>query len=123
MQHFAAEPQPPIGKKWFDALPATKARESLRCKRIRSDDPEPEPNEENTYESIADHATGVIGGDPYDTCTELDKIKLQDKAIYLIAALKFVLSSYPRSTWTECCKRASETCSALTTLNCVGMLK
>jgi hypothetical protein len=39
VQLFAAEPQPPIGKKWFDTLPTTKTRESQRCKWIRSDDP------------------------------------------------------------------------------------
>jgi hypothetical protein len=175
VQPFAAEPQPPIGKIWFETLPATKTRESQRCKRIRSDDPEPELNEENTDDSIADnqpvsdcsikmqmdyehdpwddikvrklfallkdehpmdaiarridnfmearktvkgYRNLIIGGDPYDTCTELDKIRQQDKAIYLIAVLRYALSSYPKSTWAECCERASETCSALTKSYC-----
>jgi hypothetical protein len=138
---FTAEPQPPTGKKWFDTLPPTKTRESQRCKRIRKDDPEPEPNEENTDESIADnqpvsdcsikmqmdyeydpwddikvrklfallkdeHPMDAIarridllleartspegykmvveGGDPYGNCTDLDKIKILDKCLYLI---------------------------------------
>ena len=172
---FTAEPQPPTGKKWFDTLPPTKTRESQRCKRVRSDDPELETNEENTVDSIADNQPEsdccvkmqmdyeydpwddikvrklfapledehpmdaiarridifmearktvegyknlIIGGDPYDNCTEVDKIKLQDKAMYLIAALRFALSSYPKSTWTECCEKASKTCSALTTPYC-----
>ncbi len=161
---FTAEPQPSIGKKWFDTLPPTKTRESQRCKRVRSDDQQPELNEVVTDDPIANNQPVsdccvkmqteyeydpwddikvrklfapledehpmdiiarridifmearktvegcknlIIGGDPYDNCTKADKIKLQDKAIYIIAVLRFALSSYPKSTWTECCERAT----------------
>jgi len=60
----------------------------------------------------------IIGGDPYDNCTQAEKIKLQDQAIYLIAALSLALINYPKMTWTDCCNQASETCSALTTSYC-----
>jgi hypothetical protein len=38
----------------------------------------------------------IIGGDPHDNCTELDKIMLQYKAFYLISALRFALSYHPK---------------------------
>ena len=33
----------------------------------------------------------IGGGDPYDNCTDLDKIKLQDQDMYLIKALNNAL--------------------------------
>ena len=51
----------------------------------------------------------IIGrGDPYDNCTDLDKIKLQDQAMYLIKALNNALSYYPSKNWGKCCDEASK---------------
>jgi hypothetical protein len=33
-QTFAAEPQPPIGKKWFDTFQPTNTHENQRCKWV-----------------------------------------------------------------------------------------
>jgi len=60
----------------------------------------------------------VEGGDTNETCTELDKIKLQDKSIYLIAVLRNALKGYPNITWAKCCEEASQVCSAFTTSYC-----
>ncbi len=40
----------------------------------------------------------VLGGDEYNNCTERDKIKLNDKCIYLITALSNALNHYPTKT-------------------------
>jgi|GWRWMinimDraft_5_1066013.scaffolds.fasta_scaffold03697_2 hypothetical protein len=39
------------------------------------------------------HKKIILGGDPYSNCTELDKIKLQEKAIYLINSLHICIKS------------------------------
>jgi hypothetical protein len=68
--------------------------------------------------SVVGYKDLIFGGDPYENCTEVEKIKLQDKAIYLIAALRSALNSYPKITWTDCCKQACVTCSEITTPYC-----
>ena len=38
----------------------------------------------------------VEGGDPYGNCTDLDKIKILDKCLYLISALSITLKMYQK---------------------------
>ncbi len=40
----------------------------------------------------------VLGWDEYNNCTERDKIKLNDKCIYLITALSNAFKHYPEET-------------------------
>ncbi len=57
----------------------------------------------------------IEGHDQYNNCTERDKIILQDKCMYLIAALSKALKHYPATTWRKCCEDASEACSLIAT--------
>ena len=57
----------------------------------------------------------IEGHDQYNNCTERDKIILQDKCMYLIAALSKALKHYPATTWRKCWEDASEACSLITT--------
>jgi hypothetical protein len=45
---------------------------------------------------LKDTKTLVIGEDPHDNSSETDKIELQDKAVYLIAALRFAFNNHPK---------------------------
>jgi len=55
------------------------------------------------------------GGDPLNNATELDKIKLLEKSMYLIAALKSALNYYPTKPWSNCCEDACNACSLFAT--------
>ena len=57
------------------------------------------------------HKKIILGGDPYNNCTEQDKIRLQEKAIYLINSLHIALKCYPGKTWRQCCQEAAEVSS------------
>jgi len=46
--------------------------------------------------SVEGYKTLVIGEDPHDNSSETDKIELQDKAVYLIAALRFAFNNHPK---------------------------
>ena len=56
----------------------------------------------------------ISGGDPFNNCTEVDKIKILDQCMYLICALSIALTNYPMTTWRKCCEDASKTCSIVT---------
>ena len=56
----------------------------------------------------------ISGGDPFNNCTEVDKIKILDQCMYLICALSNALTNYPMTTWRQCCEDASKTCSIIT---------
>jgi hypothetical protein len=65
----------------------------------------------------------LVGGDTNETCTELDKIKLQYKSIYLIVALRNALTGYPNIMWAKFCEEAGQVCSAFTTSSCERAIK
>jgi hypothetical protein len=57
----------------------------------------------------------VEGGDPLKNCTELDKIKILEKSMNLIAALTSALKSYPTKIWPGCCEDACNACKLFAT--------
>jgi len=57
----------------------------------------------------------IEGGDPFDTCTDLDIIFILEKSMYLVSALTIALTSYPTKTWLQCCEDASNTCKVFAT--------
>ena len=41
----------------------------------------------------------IDGGSPFNSCSEVGKIRLHDKAMFLSKALSNALSDYPHKTW------------------------
>ena len=59
----------------------------------------------NGYENV------IIDGDPFDNCTENDILKVREKCLFLIKALRLALLNYPKQTWRVCCEEAAMACS------------
>ena len=69
----------------------------------------------NIFESAQMQPNGyknvIIDGDPFDNCTENDILKVREKCLFLIKALRLALLNYPKKTWRVCCKEAAMACS------------